>query len=157
MQVPKAQLREVIQHFHVIVKDEDIFARCSECNCPDFLYVNPKHLLAVKDAEFSSSPSLIGCHKKIKVDGGSILVPEGVTDNNVKIQLEIVDRNILLRRNLFYICKKCGKCYWDGSHYDKFLKEIQGLISADGKNVPQNSSKKYYNPVPPPHSSAGNQ
>lgn len=41
---PEKQLREVLNHFGVVVTQNDIFSRCQICNCDEFVKV-PKKLM----------------------------------------------------------------------------------------------------------------
>jgi len=41
---PDNQLREVLNHFGVIITQNDIFSRCQICNCDEFVKV-PKKLM----------------------------------------------------------------------------------------------------------------
>ncbi len=36
---------------------------------------------------------------------------------------------IRLRQRHIYACEKCGKAYWEGSHFDAILKKINGIMN----------------------------
>ena len=156
----------------MIVREEDVFARCSDCNCDSFLYVNPKVIIDVKNAAQNHPVR----NPLIHVEGGTINVNSGtITEGKVKIQYEDVHFPVLKSVPVIYVCKKCGKCYWDGSHFDRFYKEIDPLVqhhnnpnpippppplqaSSSSERKTNKSTKKQWrpplNPIPPPPSSS---
>ncbi|XP_075229875.1 exonuclease mut-7 homolog isoform X1 [Lycorma delicatula] len=55
------------------------------------------------------------------------------TLNGVHIKVEDIPAEVIDRFNIFYICETCGKCYWDGSHFENVLKgRLQKIIDSSG-------------------------
>jgi hypothetical protein len=43
------------------------------------------------------------------------------TRKGVMVNVDSVPKGILNQVQKFYICENCGKCYWDGSHYERLV------------------------------------
>lgn len=50
--------------------------------------------------------------------------------NKTRIE-EFIPKYIFHTQNEFKICRKCGKIYWQGSHYKKILKKIKQILVND--------------------------
>ena len=54
-----------------------------------------------------------------------------ISDTGVKVQTGAVPRNKLIEVDEFYVCRDCGKVYWEGGHFDRTLKRYQQLLTKD--------------------------
>jgi len=43
------------------------------------------------------------------------------TRKGVRVNVDAVPEGVLNQVQIFYICEDCGKCYWDGSHFERFV------------------------------------
>lgn len=65
-----------------------------------------------------SSEALQSVMQRVK-DGGEGLRTRG--GNGAHVQYWGVPSPVLTRFDRFFVCDECGKCYWDGSHMQRFL------------------------------------
>ncbi|KAB7499368.1 Exonuclease mut-7-like protein [Armadillidium nasatum] len=122
----KMQLEEVVKKFNVVIEESDIFARCCECNCCEFMTFDPQVL---SKAKTHKGRSAVGS-KLVSVNEGktSFNIIEGVTDEGLKVRVEEVPYGVLNRVPLIYVCSKCGKCYWDGTHMERMRANVSHVI-----------------------------
>jgi hypothetical protein len=50
-----------------------------------------------------------------------VIVERCKTRKGVVVKVDAVPKGILNQVQKFYICEDCGKCYWDGSHYERLV------------------------------------
>jgi len=43
------------------------------------------------------------------------------TRKGVIVNVDAVPKGVLNQVEIFYICEDCGKCYWDGSHFERLV------------------------------------
>lgn len=43
------------------------------------------------------------------------------TRKGVTVNVDAVPKGVLKQVEIFYICEDCGKCYWDGSHFERLV------------------------------------
>ena len=59
----------------------------------------------------------------------SELDPDTLTfPGGAPIQLHTVPPALLLRISLFYVCTRCGKVFWEGTHYGRVLSMFQDIL-----------------------------
>lgn len=52
------------------------------------------------------------------------------------IQLHTVPPGLVHRIPHFYVCTRCGKVFWEGSHFERVLAMFHGVLHlADGEDV----------------------
>ena len=50
-------------------------------------------------------------------------------DNRVQIGIKkIPSKEILSKYSLFYVCKECGKVYWDGTHMSRYMHKLGDTV-----------------------------
>lgn len=132
-EIGKKQLAEVLEVFNIQVTPSDVFARCSLCNSGSFIIApcwaikTLKENLTVQEGAHNmvSNPS----DQWLNCKGGNINLACGETNQGVKVIVKHVAEQVFLRVQEFYLCAKCGKCYWEGSHYDHVLEgRLNGLV-----------------------------
>ncbi|CAF3340624.1 unnamed protein product [Rotaria sp. Silwood1] len=117
----KEQCAAVLKHFNLKILPEDIFSRCTLCNGDDFVIVDGRDMrilwckinnYLIKDLE----PDLINYKSEvIDIDRMTLynenvpLVLTGLTLKNYRSYEE------------FYVCRQCGKVYWQGTHWRRRL------------------------------------
>jgi hypothetical protein len=53
------------------------------------------------------------------------------TRKGVTIDVDAVPKGVLDQVQKFYICEDCGKCYWDGSHFERFVcGRLQNVVTS---------------------------
>lgn len=56
----------------------------------------------------------------VKVDGGEFNADSGLIRNTaVEVKVLDVHPEVMTKVETFFVCRKCGKVYWKGSHWDK--------------------------------------
>ncbi|CAF0809091.1 unnamed protein product [Rotaria sordida] len=117
----KQQCAAVLKHFNVKILPEDIFSRCTLCNGGDFAIVDGRDMrilwcnmnnYLIKDLE----PDLIN-YKSEMID------IDRMTLYNENVPLDLTGLTLKNYRSYkeFYICRKCGKVYWQGTHWRRRL------------------------------------
>ena len=69
--------------------------------------------------------------KRVTV-GAGLVIKDGevhVSDSGIKVQADAVPPNKLTEVEDFYVCRDCGKVYWEGGHFDRTLKRYQQLLT----------------------------
>ncbi|PSN54236.1 Exonuclease mut-7 [Blattella germanica] len=64
-----------------------------------------------------------------KLESG-VMIDRCLTRKSVPIRVDAVPEGVLNQVQKFYICENCGKCYWDGSHFERLLGgKLQNVVS----------------------------
>ncbi|XP_043248920.1 exonuclease mut-7 homolog isoform X1 [Colletes gigas] len=143
---PNEQLREVLNHFKVLVTRRNIYSRCKVCNSNEFAKV-PKLLMdklaqsfaklsrkyksyPISDASITNS---VNDYKHSEdrtwtLSTNSVNINKCSTKYNMCIQIDKVPVSILKSVQLFYICERCGKVYWDGTKLERTLYRFKDLV-----------------------------
>lgn len=130
LQSAQDQLTEVIASFRVKVTAKDVFARCSKCNSKSYVVV-PSSVLSAMQSGMTSSDEARGAW--VECEGGTVNVMSGYTSKGVRVEFEAVPKPVLENNDIFYICSKCGWCYWEGSHHNKILcGRLKDIVIDDG-------------------------
>ncbi|CAF3666641.1 unnamed protein product [Rotaria socialis] len=113
----KQQCAAVLNYFNVKVLPEDIFSRCTLCNCENFAIVDGRDMrilwckmnnYSLEDLEpdlINYQPEMIDMNRRTLTGGTVPLVLTGLTLRNYRSYEE------------FYVCSGCGKVYWQGGHW----------------------------------------
>ena len=51
------------------------------------------------------------------LDGGDVSTITGCTKDGVELKLRDIPEDVIARQDEFYGCSKCGKIFWQGSHW----------------------------------------
>lgn len=63
------------------------------------------------------------------IDESGVFIERCETRKGVTIHVDAVPAGVLDRVQQFHICENCGKCYWDGSHFERFLSgRLQNVV-----------------------------
>ncbi|XP_070780896.1 exonuclease mut-7 homolog [Enoplosus armatus] len=145
------QAVRVLRHFNVQPTPSDIFSRCQACNSNKYMAVpredmvrmlKQKGFLQDQDGtEQQQEEETLGdiltpcatpepryalqCHwaPLSELDPDTLTFPGGVP-----IQLHAVPPGLLPRIPLFYVCTRCGKVFWEGSHFGRVLSMFQEVL-----------------------------
>ncbi|XP_028273012.1 exonuclease mut-7 homolog isoform X2 [Parambassis ranga] len=64
------------------------------------------------------------------------LDPDSLTfPGRAPVQLHTVPPALLLKIPLFYVCTRCGKVFWEGSHFDRVLSMFQEVLHITEENT----------------------
>ena len=140
--LPSQQILQVIKHFHIHVKEEDIFSRCQVrtnryiflfllrsllyiirrkvCNCNRFHRLHRKQLAGPELADEAVGPPSPTIKKSWLLVEAPQSSQNKVTSKGIGIQIDQVPEGVILAHQFFYICVDCGKCYW-GIYYRSIL------------------------------------
>ena len=131
--LPSQQILQVIKHFHIHVKEEDIFSRCQVrtnryifsilrsllyiirrkvCNCNRFHRLHRKQLAGPELADEAVGPPSPTIKKSWLLVEAPQSSQNKVTSKGIGIQIDQVPEGVILAHQFFYICVDCGKCYW---------------------------------------------
>ncbi|PNF25254.1 hypothetical protein B7P43_G13163 [Cryptotermes secundus] len=155
--VLEEQLEEVLKYFNVFVTKQDVFSRCQVCNGGDFVVVTQEVMrqLAQSSQQMAQMHAGDDYSKWEEAEGFSsesdayseegtappcVLqyrsIPSGVivelcqTRKGVTIHADAVPTGVLEQVQKFYICENCGKCYWDGSHFERLIGgRLQNIVT----------------------------
>nr|XP_057912344.1 exonuclease mut-7 homolog isoform X2 [Doryrhamphus excisus] len=140
------QAVRVLRHFNVQPTPDDIFSRCQACNSDQYVAL-PRHdmIRMLKQKGFlqddDASPTLPEdeplddsqdlpryapqCHwaSLSDLDPFTLSFPGGAP-----IQLHTVPPTLVPRVPHYYVCTRCGKVFWEGSHFERVLSMFQEVL-----------------------------
>uniref|UniRef100_A0A3Q4N3B2 Exonuclease 3'-5' domain containing 3 n=1 Tax=Neolamprologus brichardi TaxID=32507 RepID=A0A3Q4N3B2_NEOBR len=142
------QAVRVLKHFNIQPTPSDIFSRCQACNSDQYVAVPRDDMVGMlKKKGLSNSHSIIGKHDDILTPklpryalqcrwaSLSGLDPDTLTfPGGAPIQLHTVPPTLLPRIPLFYVCTRCGKVFWEGSHFGRVLSMFQEVLHISDKD-----------------------
>ncbi|KAI4816456.1 hypothetical protein KUCAC02_008783, partial [Chaenocephalus aceratus] len=145
------QAARVLRHFNVQLKPCDIFSRCQACNSDQYTAVPRKDMVRMlkrkgflqDDSEHTHQqeegklddfptrgvipeiPRYVECQwaPLSELDPDTLTFPGGAP-----IQLHTVPPALLPRISLFYVCTRCGKVFWEGTHYGHVLSMFHDIL-----------------------------
>ncbi|XP_062290274.1 exonuclease mut-7 homolog [Scomber scombrus] len=151
------QAVRVLRHFNVQPTPSDIFSRCQACNSDQYVTVPREDMVKMlKQKGFLQDQNIQHTQQKShqqeeeKLD--DILTPGETSElpryalqcrwaplseldpdtltfpGGAPIQLHAVPPALLTRIPLFYVCTRCGKVFWEGSHFGRVLSMFQEVL-----------------------------
>lgn len=158
------QAVRVLRHFNVQLTPSDIFSRCQACNSDEYVAVpradmvkmlKQRGFLQDQDTDFteashqmeeevstsSATPDLPRYTHQVRWAALSCLDPDTLTfPGGAPIQLHTVPPGLLLKVPHFYVCTRCGKVFWDGSHFGRVLSMFQDVFHITDQDVELSSA-----------------
>lgn len=147
------QAVRVLRHFNVQPTTSDVFSRCQACNSDEYVAVPRADMINMlkqrgflqdqdidlsdqalqqTDEEASTSrvtPALPRYTHQCRWASLSGLDPDSLTfPGGAPIQLHTVPPGLLPKIPVFYVCTRCGKVFWDGSHFERVLSMFQDVF-----------------------------
>lgn len=126
------QYREVLRQLHIIVKPEDLFTRCQDCNSDHVTMIDKKTVVdwfrqkdqqktmncapaGYSDNEFTDSEEEDYCNVSPRecsepAENGSKFYP--TTTTGVIVRLDLVIEEQVMLANLISLCEECGRVFW---------------------------------------------
>ncbi|KAM8873019.1 exonuclease mut-7 homolog [Synchiropus picturatus] len=153
----KDQAVRVLKHFNVQLTTNDIFSRCQACNSDQYVAVpradmmrmyqqkgflvdQEKASLEEESLEDTVTAELPRYAPQCRWANLSDLDPETLSfPGGSPIQLSTVPLPILQKIPHFYICTRCGKVFWDGSHYGRVLSMFEEVLHISEWNAESNA------------------
>uniref|UniRef100_A0A672IYX4 Exonuclease 3'-5' domain containing 3 n=1 Tax=Salarias fasciatus TaxID=181472 RepID=A0A672IYX4_SALFA len=153
------QAMRILKHFNIRPTPNDIFSRCqvSACNSDEYVSIPQEHMTRMlKEKGFlpeqddtlresdqqedenlgpSVSPALpryaLRCRwaSLLELDPDTLSFPGGAP-----IQLHTVPPGLLPRIPLFYVCTRCGKVFWEGSHFGRVFSMFQEVLQVTDRD-----------------------
>uniref|UniRef100_A0A8C6SST1 Exonuclease 3'-5' domain containing 3 n=1 Tax=Neogobius melanostomus TaxID=47308 RepID=A0A8C6SST1_9GOBI len=147
------QAVRILRHFNIRPTTSDIFSRCQACNSDEYVAVPRADMINMlekkgflKDQDIDQSNRVLGqvdeeastssvtparprythqCRwaSLSGLDPDSLAFPGGAP-----IQLHTVPHGLLPKIPVFYVCTRCGKVFWDGSHFERVLSMFQDVF-----------------------------
>ncbi|RVE65656.1 hypothetical protein OJAV_G00118850 [Oryzias javanicus] len=148
------QAVRVLRHFNIQPTPSDIFSRCQACNSDQYVAVpraDMVKMLAEKGYLQDHENSYCTLEKSCQQEDDTLtpeVTPEppryasqcrwaslsGLDRDTLTfpggspIQLHTVPPALLQRIPLFYVCTRCGKVFWEGSHFDRVRSMFQEIL-----------------------------
>uniref|UniRef100_A0A1A8QGR2 Exonuclease 3'-5' domain containing 3 n=1 Tax=Nothobranchius pienaari TaxID=704102 RepID=A0A1A8QGR2_9TELE len=152
----KDQAVRVLRHFNIQPTPGDIFSRCQACNSDQYVEVSRADMTRLlKEKGYlqdSADPTLEKFCQQEEQELDDTLTPavtpeppryaaqcrwaslSGLDRDTLTfpggspIQLHTVLPALLQRIPLFYVCTRCGKVFWEGSHFSRVLSLFQEVL-----------------------------
>ncbi|XP_052464772.1 exonuclease mut-7 homolog [Carassius gibelio] len=147
------QAVQVLKHFRVHLTHADIFSRCQACNCNEYLKLSREDMTRMitdrgLPQDIASKRDDCEPQDETRAENNSWRSPEGPKFNpncrwaprtaldpqtfrfpsGAEVQLETVPPDLVHRIPEFFICTRCGKVFWEGTHYDRVLSQFQEVL-----------------------------
>ena len=147
------QIQEVFWYFNVQPDEKYVFSRCTNCNSGDFVTLHQdvmlnlyQTLIPLDNSQLKTEDTNIQrsqdekdgvlkppIYKPVdkeyfKCDGGDISIQTGrVNHSGTHLRIKDVHINVIYSHEKFYGCTKCGKIFWEGSHWNRYLDKSNDL------------------------------
>ncbi|XP_029849954.2 exonuclease mut-7 homolog isoform X2 [Ixodes scapularis] len=106
----KEQLKIVLEHYKVVIKEENLLSRCTACNGDNYALVPQDDMRKLCTRSGAR-------HRERRTYGAHVLDLESACfDGGVRVQRESFAIERMSHVDTFHVCVKCGKVYWEGSH-----------------------------------------
>ncbi|XP_053329863.1 exonuclease mut-7 homolog [Spea bombifrons] len=153
------QAIKVLKHFNIRVTLKDVFSRCQVCNCNKYLHISQERMKELmklhgylKDANEAKGPA----------DSDRFCLPRGSPDNRnaewikelglsadslalpsgASLQLESLPAGLLDKVELFFCCSRCGKVFWEGSHFGRVVSQFREVLQDTGEYFYRSSGEE---------------
>ncbi|XP_075628214.1 exonuclease mut-7 homolog isoform X10 [Balearica regulorum gibbericeps] len=157
----KEQALQVLKHFNVQVSLADIFSRCQVCNCDQYLKVPRERMRQlVEGSRQAPGDGGAGCLARTEKPRQSCDAAAPASDTaqpgytlhserlegpeqrgaaaalagGTVLQVKAIPPGVLDKADLtdFYCCTRCGKVFWEGSHFGRVISQFQDVLVATG-------------------------
>jgi len=151
----KEQIKMVFTRYNISLHTKDIFSRCNMCNSDKYSYVKPVDIKLAYELKNDINNAEMPANQ-MSPSGTINLSNYTLMTNNTELQLDILTSAQYERAKkeetldwlfdkveVFYVCEKCGKVYWEGSHHSKVKVNFSDLL--DKREV---ENDKYFYATP---------
>ncbi|XP_033832012.1 exonuclease mut-7 homolog [Periophthalmus magnuspinnatus] len=155
------QAVRVLRYFNVKLTPNDVFSRCQACNSDEYVAVpraDMRNMLKQKgflqDQNIDLTDEVLPQMEEEKASTSSVtpalprythqcrwaslsgLDPDSLTfPGGAPIQLHTVPHGLLPKIPVFYVCTRCGKVFWEGSHFERVLSMFQDVFHITDQNA----------------------
>lgn len=142
------QAIRVLRHFNIQLTPGDIFSRCQACNSDQYAAIPQEDMVRMLkqkgllqeqgDADYTlqesqdedPTPGLPRYALQCRWASLSSLDPDSLSfPGGSPMQIHTVPPGLLPKVSLFYACTKCGKVFWEGSHFGRVLSMFQEVLN----------------------------
>ncbi|XP_068020215.1 exonuclease mut-7 homolog [Melanerpes formicivorus] len=151
----KDQALQVLRHFNVRVSPADVFSRCQVCNCDKYLKVSRERMKQLVESSRqelgggSATGCLVTSQEKPTQSHDATVAASGAAQRSspaageqaeqrgagaaaagTVLQVSAIPPGVLDRAELadFYCCSRCGKVFWEGSHFGRLVSQFQDVL-----------------------------
>lgn len=137
------QAVRVLRHFNIQPTPSDIFSRCQACNSDEYVAIPREDMIKLlKERGFLEDQDLNFADESMEDATDvprymhlcrwaslSVLDPHSLTfPGGSPIQLHTVPPGLLPKIPVFFVCTRCGKVFWEGSHFSRVLTTFQDVL-----------------------------
>ncbi|EEC07627.1 hypothetical protein IscW_ISCW006225 [Ixodes scapularis] len=125
----KEQLKTVLEHYKVVIKEENLLSRCTACNGDNYALVPQEDMRKLCTRSGAR-------HRETRTYDAHVLDLESACfDGGVRVQWESFAIERMSHVDTFHVCVKCGKVYWEGSHRRRVNQQMRSsnLIAGPGQ------------------------
>ena len=105
------------------------------CNCDVFVEIKKEHMMLAywtkngmrPNENFMTKHQLHPLRGSRKNDTGIDFKYMNLS-SGVPLKCECIPLPVFDKVDMFFVCSRCGKIYWEGSHYDKVADQFSSLI-----------------------------
>lgn len=151
----KEQAIKVLKHFNVSVTLADVFSRCQVCNCNKYLHISQDRMLQLmklrdyldkirgkQDPPQDSKPEWLCQSKNLRwMEEMGISSESLLLTNGAQLQLDTVPAGLLDKVPLYFCCSRCGKIFWEGSHYGRVVSQFKEVLQDSGECIYQSANQ----------------
>lgn len=141
-----SQFKELVNRCRLVIRLEDLFARCSLCNTTPFIIISQRefkthyqrYIRELEEAERrlteEAATTSETTNEANPTKAEPFLVTGGGNGSTYRIDFESFGKMKFISKmpqvDKFYICSSllCGHIYWDGCHSGNFILAIKSLI-----------------------------
>ncbi|XP_062612527.1 exonuclease mut-7 homolog isoform X2 [Saccostrea cucullata] len=133
----KEQIVDVLRHFKVRVRKEDIFSRCQVCNSDYFLKIPCRDVRKLSEILTNSrerrprdrTPSQDRWQQYMLTTHGIDSTSVSFAKTGIDIMIDTVPQKIFGIVDFFYICVNCGKIFWEGPHMSTACEQFAHVMN----------------------------
>ncbi|XP_077479257.1 exonuclease mut-7 homolog [Stigmatopora argus] len=162
----REQAVRVLKHFNVRLTPRDIFSRCQACNSDQYVALTRNDIIRMlkqkgflQATDMSSTPCeeepieelelpRYGpqCHwaSLSDLDPVTLSFPGGAP-----IQLHTLPLTLVPKVPHYFVCTRCGKVFWEGSHFGRVVSMFQEVLHITDEDREQPQDQNYSPPKKP--------
>ncbi|XP_028827073.1 exonuclease mut-7 homolog isoform X2 [Denticeps clupeoides] len=155
------QAVRVLKHFNIRLTPQDIFSRCQACNSNEYLRLSREEMTRILKEKGLLRDQPLTCEEvwddpdepvasynsnrdprgpeftphcrwapHADMDPRTLTFPSGAA-----LQFETVPPGLISRIPEYFICTGCGKVFWEGTHFDRVLRQFEEVLHVSEDKV----------------------
>ncbi|XP_048773011.2 exonuclease mut-7 homolog isoform X2 [Ostrea edulis] len=133
----KEQVVDVLKHFKVRVRKQDILSRCKVCNSDFFQKIPNRDVMILSEIASKMkegktrdrTPSHDQWQAYMSATHGIDSRSVSFMKTGIDIMIDTVPCKIFDKVDFFYICVKCGKIFWEGPHMSSACEQFAHVLN----------------------------